>query len=231
MKTFVLYRRVSTNRQGVSGLGLESQEETVRRYVSNLKGKVVGEFVEVESGKKTDAERPQLAQALSECRRLKATLVVAKLDRLSRNAEFLLRLQNGNVDFVCCDCPNVDRFTVGILALVAQRERELISERTRSALQMAKNRGVRLGTRHPRRQVKLMVEGYRRQKLAFISKVRPIIDEIKSTGVSTLTGIAQCLNRRGILTRTGKPVWFASTVRSVDGIAPSMKKRGCFRGA
>ncbi len=213
MKSFVLYRRVSTNRQGVSGLGLESQDETVRRYVTGQKGKVVGEFVEVESGKNND--RPQLTLALSECRRLKATLVVAKLDRLSRNAEFLLRLQNGNVDFVCCDCPNVDRFTVGILALVAQRERELISERTRAALQMAKKRGVRLGTRHPKRQVRLMVEGYRRQKLEFIAKVRPIIEEIKSTGVTTLTEIAQCLTRRGIFTRTGKAVWFPSTVKTV----------------
>lgn len=149
MKSFVLYRRVSTNRQGQSGLGLESQDETVRRYVTSQKGTVVGEFVEVESGKKTDTERPQLALALSECRRLKATLVVAKLDRLSRNAEFLLRLQNGNVDFVCCDCPNVDRFTVGILSLVAQREREFISERTRSALQMAKKRGGSSGYPSP----------------------------------------------------------------------------------
>ncbi len=215
MKSFVLYRRVSTNRQGVSGLGLESQDETVRRYVSNQKGTVVGEFVEVESGKNND--RPQLTLALTECRRLKATLVVAKLDRLSRNAEFLLRLQNGNVDFVCCDCPNVDRFTVGILALVAQRERELISERTRSALQMAKKRGVRLGTRHPHRQVKLMVEGYRRQRMAFVSKVQPIIDEIKTTGVKTLQGIAECLTRRGIPTRTGKTVWFPSTVKTVVG--------------
>ena len=213
MKSFVLYRRVSTNRQGVSGLGLESQDETVRRYVSNQKGTVVGEFVEVESGKNND--RPQLTLALTECRRLKATLVVAKLDRLSRNAEFLLRLQNGNVDFVCCDCPNVDRFTVGILALVAQRERELISERTRSALQMAKKRGVRLGTRHPHRQVKLMVEGYRRQRMAFVSKVQPVIDEIKTTGVKTLQGIAECLTRRGIPTRTGKTVWFPSTVKTV----------------
>jgi DNA invertase Pin-like site-specific DNA recombinase len=103
-------------------------------------------------------DRPQLTLALNECRRQKATLVVAKLDRLSRNAEFLLRLQNGNVDFVCCDCPNVDRFTVGILALVAQRERELISERTKSALQAAKKRGVQLGTKNPDRQVRLMME-------------------------------------------------------------------------
>ena len=215
MKSFVLYRRVSTTRQGQSGLGLESQDETVRRYVANQQGRVVGEFVEVESGKNND--RPQLTEALTVCRRFKATLVVAKLDRLSRNAEFLLRLQNGNVDFVCCDCPNVDRFTVGILALVAQRERELISERTRSALQMAKKRGVKLGTKTPDRQVKLMVEGYRRQKLEFSSKVRPVIDEIKASGCSTLTEIALCLTRRGILTRTGKTVWFPSTVKTVVG--------------
>ncbi len=198
MKNFVLYRRVSTTRQGVSGLGLESQDDTVRRYVTSQNGTVIADFLEIESGKKTDTERPQLANALQECRRQKATLVVAKLDRLSRNADFLLRLQNGNVDFVCCDCPNVDRFTVGVLALVAQRERELISERTKSALEAARKRGVKLGTKHPQRQVKLMVEGYRRQKEAFMEGVRPIIEEIKSTGVSTLTGIAECLNRRGI---------------------------------
>jgi DNA invertase Pin-like site-specific DNA recombinase len=215
MKSFILYRRVSTNRQGQSGLGLESQEETVRRYVAGQHGVVVGEFVEVESGKNND--RPQLTLALNECRRQKATLVVAKLDRLSRNAEFLLRLQNGNVDFVCCDCPNVDRFTVGILALVAQRERELISERTKSALQAAKKRGVRLGTKNPDRQVRLMMEGCKRDRQNFLNRVRPIVDEIKSSGVKTLSEIALCLTRRGIPTRTGKTVWFGSTVKTVIG--------------
>ena len=213
MKSFILYRRVSTVRQGQSGLGLESQDETVRRYVASQNGTVVGEFVEVESGKNND--RPQLTLALQECRRQKATLVVAKLGRLSRNAEFLLRLQNGNVDFVCCDCPNVDRFTVGILALVAQRERELISERTKSALAQARKHGVRLGTKNPDRQVKLMVEAYRRQKNEFVSKVRPIIDELKVSGVKTLSEIALCLTRRGIPTRNGKSVWFGSTVKTV----------------
>ncbi len=213
MKSFILYRRVSTVRQGQSGLGLESQEETVRRYVTGQHGVIVGEFVEVESGKNND--RPQLTLALQECRRQKATLVVAKLDRLSRNAEFLLRLQNGNVDFVCCDCPNVDRFTVGILALVAQRERELISERTKSALQAAKKRGVRLGTKNPDRQVRLMMEGYKRDRQTFLNRVRPIVDELKASGVKTLTELALCLTRRGIPTRTGKTVWFGSTVKTV----------------
>ena len=171
--------------------------------------------MELESGKNND--RPQLTLALNECRRLKATLVVAKLDRLSRNAEFLLRLQNGNVDFVCCDCPNVDRFTVGILALVAQRERELISERTKSALQAAKKRGVRLGTKTPDRQVRLMRGGYRRQRNQFVATVRPVIEEIKKSGVKTLSEIALCLTRRGIPTRNGKSVWFGSTVKAITG--------------
>jgi DNA invertase Pin-like site-specific DNA recombinase len=210
MKNYIMYRRTSTSRQELS---LHAQNETVRRYISNQHGVIVGEFVEVASGKNND--RPQLTLALNECRRLKATLAVAKLDRLSRNAEFLLRLQNGNVDFICCDCPNVDRFTVGILALVAQRERELISERTKSALAAAKARGVRLGTKNPDRQVRLMMKGFKRQGVQFIDRVRPIIEEIKSSGVTTLTGIAQCLTRRGIPTRTGKTVWFASTVKAV----------------
>lgn len=210
MKSFILYRRTSTSRQE---LGLLAQDDTVRRYVAGQKGVVIGDFVEMESGK--DDDRPQLTLALNECRRLKATLVVAKLDRLSRNAEFLLRLQNGNVDFVCCDCPNVDRFTVGILALVAQRERELISERTKSALQAAKKRGVRLGTRNPDRQVRLMMEGYKRDRQTFLNRVRPIVEEIKKSGVKTLSEIALCLTRRGIPTRTGKTVWFGSTVKTV----------------
>ena len=129
--------------------------------------------------------------------------MVAKLDRLSRNAEFLLRLQNAGVDFVCCDCPNVDRFTVGILALVAQRERELISERTKAALKTAKQRGVKLGAVNPRKQVELMVVGARKAKEEFAAGILPIIREIQSTGVNTLQGVADCLNRRGITTRQG----------------------------
>jgi len=201
--------------QGMDGHGMASQISTVRQFVNHKGGTIVAEFCEVESGGKTDKERQELSKALIECRRQGATLVVAKLDRLSRNAEFLLSLQNGNVDFICCDCPNVDRFTVGILALVAQRERELISERTKSALQIAKTRGVHLGTRNPTRQVKLMIEGNQRAKVDFKSKMIPIIEEIRLAGVKTLQGIADCLNRRGIPTRTGKPLWFPATVNAI----------------
>lgn len=201
--------------QGLDGHGMAAQTATVRHYVKSKGGVILAEFCEVESGGKTDRDRLELSKALSECRKQGATLVVAKLDRLSRNAEFLLSLQNGNVDFVCCDCPNVDRFTCGILALVAQREREMISERTKSALLAAKNRGVKLGTNNPKRQVKLMVAGARQAKVDFKTKMNPLIEEIRQAGVSTLQGIADCLNRRGIPTRTGKPVWYPTSVRNV----------------
>ena len=214
-KAAVIYTRVSTVRQGVSGLGLEAQRETVGRYIASHGLKTVGEFVEVESGSKTSTDRPQLAAALAQCKKTGASLIVAKLDRLSRNALFLLQLQHANVDFVCCDCPNVDRFTVGILALVAQRERELISERTKAALQAAKRRGVKLGTKNPKERVRQMVAGAKKAKEQFAATVRPVIAQLRQDGVDTLQGIASCLNRRGIATRTGKQ-WFPATVRLID---------------
>lgn len=118
------------------------------------------------------------------------------------------------VDFVCCDCPNGDKFTVGILALVAQRERELISERTRLGLAAAKSKGVKLGTPNPQKAVVAMVAKNKSAKAEFAAKVLPIIEGIKSAGVQTLQGICDCLNRRGIPTRTGK-TWYPATVRNI----------------
>jgi len=210
----VAYLRVSTKSQRLDGLGMGSQEQVVADYVSRQSGVLVGVFREVESGAKTDQERPALSEALALTKKTKATLVVAKLDRLSRNAEFLLRLQNSNVSFVCCDCPNVDKFTVGILALVAQRERELISERTKLALQAAKRRGKVLGTKNPNLQVQRMKEACSRAKSSFVAEIQPVIAEIQTAGVRTLQGIADCLNRRGIKSRSGG-LWHPSTVRRV----------------
>jgi DNA invertase Pin-like site-specific DNA recombinase len=214
--TYVTYCRVSTKAQGGEGNGMTSQSEIVRRYVEAKGGKIQGEFYEVESGGKTDTERPELSKALTLSKKTGSILLVAKLDRLSRNAEFLLRLQNSNVEFICCDCPNVDRFTVGILALVAQRERELISERTKAALKVVKARGVRLGNPHVEESVKLMREGSQRAKEEFRAKVNPIIEQIRNAGVNTLKGISECLNARGVKTRTGK-TWFPTTVKLVMG--------------
>ncbi len=214
MGEFVGYLRVSTKSQRIDGLGMSSQEQLVVDYVARQRGVLVGVFREVESGAKTDQERPALLEALCLAKKLKATLIVAKLDRLSRNAEFLLRLQNSNVNFVCCDCPNVDNFTVGILALVAQRERELISERTAAALQAAKRRGKVLGTPNPGLQVIRMVNANRRSQKLFVNQIRPIIEEIRGTGVRTLRGIADCLNKRGEKTRRGQ-AWNQTAVKRV----------------
>lgn len=216
MKKFITYCRVSTKMQGRSGLGMESQTEIVRTFVERAEGQIISEFCEVESGSKSDFQRPQLALALSECRKHGATLVCAKLDRLSRNAEFLIRLRNSNVDLVFCDNPHLDKFTCGILALVAEKEREMCSLRTIAALKAARNRGIRLGNPNPERSVELMVAGNRRGKEEFAKKILPIVLEIKSTGIHSLSGIATCLNRRGIETRNGKK-WFPASVKNLLG--------------
>jgi DNA invertase Pin-like site-specific DNA recombinase len=214
MKKFIGYYRVSRDSQKIDGYGITSQKDIVRRFVEGQNGILETEFAEVESGKYSDSDRPQLAAAMEHCKRNKATLVIAKLDRLARNAEFLLRLQNSQVTFTCCDCPNADKFTVGILALVAQRERELISERTRLGLAAAKMKGVRLGTPNPQKAVAAMMTANKTARTKFVNKVRPIIEGIRLAGVQTLQGIADCLNRRGIPTRSGK-TWHPSSVRNV----------------
>ncbi len=212
IKKYIAYYRVSTKTQGVDGYGMDSQRQIVRRFVESQNGVLENEFNEVESGKCND--RPQLAAALEHAKRIGGTVAIAKLDRLGRNAEFLLRLQNSGADFVCCDCPNADRFTVGILALLAQRERELISERTRLGLAAAKAKGVKLGNPNPQNALIKMVAANKAAKVEFATKIFPIIQEIKSAGVETLQGICECLNRRGIQTRNGKN-WYPATVRNI----------------
>src|SRR5215469_12967356 len=141
---FVSYLRVSTDKQAKSGLGLEAQRKAVEDYLNGGKWKLVKELVEVESGKRED-NRPMLAQAMAACRLHKATLVIAKLDRLSRDAHFLLGLDKAGVDFVAADMPSANRMTVGIMAVVAEEERRMIAARTKAALAAAKARGVILG--------------------------------------------------------------------------------------
>lgn len=142
MKT-VTYYRVSTKEQGRSGLGLEAQRASVVRYLSSVDATVLDEHVEIESGGKAD--RPELIRALRRCTLTGATLIVAKLDRLSRDVEFIAQLQKSAVKFVCADMPEANTLTIGLLAVLAQHERELISVRTRDALAAAKARGVTLG--------------------------------------------------------------------------------------
>jgi DNA invertase Pin-like site-specific DNA recombinase len=140
---FITYARVSTQRQGQSGLGLEAQRHAVAQYLGANQCHVIGEFVEVESGRKTN--RPELAKALALCRGYGATLVVAKLDRLARNAAFLLALRDSRVDFVCADMPQANRLTIGIMAVVAEAEADAISARVKAALAERRRRGFKLG--------------------------------------------------------------------------------------
>ena len=140
---FIAYHRVSTDRQGRSGLGLEAQQAAVRSYLDGGAGQLVGEFTEIESGHKN--ERPELAEALTFCKKHKATLLIARLDRLARNVHFISGLMETKVRFIACDMPEATPFMLHIYAAAAQEEARAISARTKAALQAAKARGVRLG--------------------------------------------------------------------------------------
>lgn len=144
MMKIVAYYRVSTKRQGLSGLGLEAQRAAVETFARQNAGEIVGEYTEIETGKRSD--RPKLTEAIAHARGVKGTLLVAKLDRLARNMAFTATLMESNIDFVCCDNPTANRLTIHILAAVAEDEARRISERTKAALQAAKARGVRLGS-------------------------------------------------------------------------------------
>jgi len=209
---FVAYYRVSTGKQGLQGNGIEAQRIAVQRYLASLDCELLGNFEEVESG--ANNRRPQLAAALQLAKAKKAILVIAKLDRLSRNAAFLLQLQDSNVDFVACDMPNADKLSIGIIALLAQRERQLISERTRAGLAVAKSRGAKLGNPKPLRALVKAREAVQARKREFAQVALRSIKEIKSTGIKTLNRIADCMNKRGEQTpRGGK--WTATAVKRV----------------
>src|SRR5271163_3936030 len=222
---FVSYLRVSTARarQGQSGLGLEAQRKSVDEFLNGGKWEVIREFVEVESGSRND--RPELAKAMSLCRLRNATLVIAKIDRLSRDAHFLLGLQKAGVRFVAADLPEANEMIVGIMAVVAQAERKMISVRTKSALAAAKARGVKLGgVRHRKSDgvaVTLNAEASAAgraaktaQAVARASDVHPIIADIQAGGAKTLREIAAGLNARGIPTARGGE-WSAVQVQRV----------------
>jgi DNA invertase Pin-like site-specific DNA recombinase len=198
---FVAYYRVSTDRQGKSGLGLDAQKKAVEDYLNGGPWQLVGEFTEIESGKRSD--RPELEKALEACRRHKAKLVIAKLDRLSRNLAFIATLMESSVEFVAVDNPHASKLTVHILAAVAQHEREMISERTKAALQAAKARGKRLG--NPRLS-KAAARGTAAGKAAadqFAANVLPVIREIQANGVTSHNAIAAKLNERRVKTARG----------------------------
>lgn len=213
---FVAYYRVSSKKQGLDGNGIEAQRRAVAKYLASLDCELVGNFEEVESG--ANNRRPKLQEALNLAKAKKAVLVIAKLDRLSRNAAFLLTLQDSGVDFIACDMPNADKLSIGILALLAQRERQLISERTKAGLAVAKSRGVKLGNPNAVTALKQAQHAIQANKKEFAQAALKAIREIQSTGVNTLKAIAECMNKRGEKTPRGCN-WTATAVWRVLGCA------------
>ncbi len=216
---FVAYERVSTARQGRSGLGLEAQRKAIDDFAASRRAKVIGWFTEVESGR-NDA-RPELASALHLAKLTGATLVIAKLDRLSRNAVFLLTLRDSGVRFLAVDMPEANDLTVGIMALVAQQEREAISRRTKEALAAAKARGVKLGNPNGAAALKRAGKGGAALRATvsanadqFAHDLKAVVQDVRAHGHETLRAMACELNRRGILTRRGGK-WHVSSVRNL----------------
>lgn len=224
-KTYVAYLRVSTKKQGAAGLGMEAQRSAVAAHVKSCGGLLIREYVEVESGRRSD--RQKLHEAISLTRRSKAILVVAKLDRLARNVAFLSALMESQVEFCCCDIPHANRLTIHVMAAMAEHEREMISQRTKVAMAEARKRGSVFGSsraghwdglEEERRRGALLggaaaAKAHSRRADEAYRDVAPLALRLREDGKS-LRQIARILNDEGIPTRGGRQ-WNASSVRNV----------------
>lgn len=216
--TYIAYYRVSTDKQGVAGLGMDAQQSAVRSFALPL-----AEYTEVESGKRKD--RPELLAALAHCRSTGATLVIAKLDRLARNVAFVSSLMESGVEFVALDMPTANKLMIHIMAAFAEHEAAMISIRTKAALAIAKKpvveggRGIKLGGyRGPIARADEGREQSRKMRLALslkrVNDIRPIIINIKASGHTTLRAIADEMNKRGVPAPRGG-AWSATQVRRI----------------
>lgn len=233
MKKFVAYYRVSTDRQGRSGLGLEAQRAVVMDYAGQRAAEVVAEFTDVQSGRSN--ARPELANALAAARKIGATLVVAKLDRLARNARFLAELVDGDVDVVFCNLPDlppgsIGRFMVQIMASIAELESGMISDRTSAALQQAKARGVKLGGyRGGSFSPEVIEMGWKTraaQADVFAQEVVEQLQRYMAEGVSSRTEMARRLNQDGYRTPSGRGAWCTTSVsRILNRLAEAERRK------
>jgi DNA invertase Pin-like site-specific DNA recombinase len=199
---FIAYYRVSTDKQGKSGLGLEAQRKAVLDHLDGGKLELIAEFTEIESGRRNS--RPELEKALAACKKYKAKLVIAKLDRLSRDVAFIATLMSRKVDFVCCDNPTATKFTIHILAAVAEHERDMIADRTRKALAAAKAKGKQIGN----------PDLGRKNKQEAIERAEAVRPAITSTLHLSTQAAADELNSQGIQTASGGQ-WHAMQVHRV----------------
>lgn len=225
----VAYHRVSTTKQGNSGLGLEAQQAAIEAYAGRTGARIVESFTEIESGKRN--ERPELLKALHHAKVKGCVLVIAKLDRLSRNAAFLLTLQDSGVRFVAADMPDANNLTVGVMALVAQQEREAISKRTKEALQAAKARGQKLG--NPNGAAALVragkgnaagVRAVKAKAQAYAREMYSVLAHLQAEGKTSLGALADALNEGGYKTPRGG-AWYKTSVKNLLSRSPAPEKQ------
>ncbi len=205
MANFISYLRVSTGRQEISGLGIEAQRSANLRYLDAVHGTLVDEFVETESGAKAD--RHQLTKALNACRRTKSTLLIARLDRLSRSLSFVAQLLDANVEIKCADMPEANRLLLQMLAVFSEHERQMIGARTKAALQAAKARGVVLG-----KHGKVLAARNKEDADEFAKTARPWVNAAKLAGCQSLNDIGTYLTSHGCQTPDGGK-WHATSVK------------------
>lgn len=220
MPSIVAYQRVSTDKQGKSGLGLDAQVAAIAAYAATAGLDIIASFTEIESGKVN--ARPELTKALHRAKVTGATLVIAKLDRLSRNASFLMALQDSAVRFTAADNPHANDMTIGFLAIIAQHERQAISARTKAALAIARARGTKLGNPNGASALHRAAKGNHASIATAKAKadsratdMRPIIDALRLDGFVSLNAIAKELTARRILTARRKTAWTKSSVRDL----------------
>ncbi len=217
---YVAYYRVSTQKQGASGLGLEAQREIVERHLNGGKWEIIAEFTEMESGKRSDRKRPELRKALDLCEEQGAILIVAKLDRLTRNVPFLSTLLESPAKFIACDIPDFgnpaqNKFMLQMMTNVAEYEAELISQRTKAALEASKARGTVLGSPSPEKGSVIGAARVKANADDHAAEVMKVIEELQKYGCNTLQKIADGLEARGMKTARGGTRWYPSSVKNV----------------
>jgi DNA invertase Pin-like site-specific DNA recombinase len=217
---YVAYLRVSTKRQGQSGLGIEAQREMISTHLNGGEWQIIEEFVEHESGKRSDRKRKELSKALKLCKETGATLIIAKIDRLTRNLAFLTRLLEQGVPVIATDIPQMhspaqNKFVLQLMANIAEYEAETISQRTKEALAAKKARGDKLGSPTPEIGGKVGGEVTRQSVNEWAEDLRPMIVELQKYGCDTLKKMAEGLQARGATTFRGNTIWALSSVRNL----------------